>query len=111
MVLEKTIKREGLYKEYLTLINGITKLTEKEKDIVEYLLVLNDLHDEVLSTENRKKVREQCKITELNLNNHISNLKKKGIIQDIKGVLTLNGHIVPNFINGCVVVVYRLNID
>lgn len=110
MILEKVVKKENIYKEYLRLVNGITKLTDKELEIVDCLLKINDLDDNILSTENRKKVQQECKANELNLNNHISNLKKKLIIKEQEGILVLNDNIIPDYVNGDILVVYRLKI-
>ena len=110
MILERPTNAENFYKEYVTLINGILKLTDKEIDIVAELLRLYDTSDNVFSTENRKKLSEILKITDLNLNNHFQNLKKKGVLVTTDGELELNNRIIPELFNGDIVVAFRLYI-
>ena len=108
MRLEKEVNRENLYREYLTLINGILRLTDKELELVALFLDINDIDDNVFSVKNRKEVQIRANVNGLNLNNHIVRLKKKGIIIDDNGILVLNEKIIPIPINGDIMVIYKL---
>jgi hypothetical protein len=111
MLLEKRVTKDKLYSEYLKMINGYLRLTEKELQIVASCLYINDKDDDIFSTENRKQIQQECNISSLNLNNHIAHLKRKGIINDSNGVLSINDKIIPIPINGDIVVAYKLIIQ
>lgn len=108
MILERQIERGGLYREYLRLVNGVLRLTDKECELVALFLDINDIDDEVFSARNRKEVQKKANVTSLNLNNHIVHLKKKGIIVEDNGLLVLNEKIIPIPINGNIIVAYKL---
>ncbi len=84
-VLNKT----ELYKLYLNIINCFApvKLTETEIDILVYIYSCG----KVLTSEIRRKLREFLSISDKNLNNFISKLKKKSAIKDNE----INSRILP----------------
>lgn len=108
MILEKEVSSEDLYREYLRLINGFLRLTDKEMELVALFLSINDIDDDVFSARNRIDVQKKANVNGLNLNNHLVHLKKKGIIINDNGFLMLNEKIVPVFVNGSIIVAYKL---
>ena len=89
-----TIKtsKEVLYKDYLSVIQPILDITDKELLILAELCKVQDkvtdktLLPAVLSTETRKYIREKLQMSEAAFNNNISRLKKKDLISDVTGV-------------------------
>ncbi len=79
------------YQAYLQILNGILKLTRMEIFVLAQFMNLKDALDGtdldpaykeriLFSSENRKIVKENLKITEQNLNNYIKSLKDKKVI-------------------------------
>ena len=77
------------YDVYVEILNCITKLSKQEKKILSLLLFIHynnktniDVDNLLLNTETRKVIQDYLKISEANLNNLISSLKRKGIIKN-----------------------------
>lgn len=87
----KTTKSE-LYKDYLSIMQPVLNITNKELDILaELCAVQSDITDKkylplVLSTETRKSIREKLGVSEAAFNNNISKLKRRNYISDVTGV-------------------------
>lgn len=72
------ITREQFYKNYLHLLNAVlpAPLTETEIDILIHIY----FSGKILTSGLRKKIRDTLSISEKNLNNFVSKLKKKSVI-------------------------------
>ena len=77
------------YEFYVEVLNCLSKLANKEKELLKVLLFIYynnrtnlDVDKLLLSTETRKTIKDYLKISEANLNNLISNLKKKKLIKN-----------------------------
>lgn len=88
--LVKTIDKKDLYNEFLTTLNGILQLTDREKELMVLLLDIDrttpklaGYNKNIISAENRKYIMKVTGITKDNLSRYLGKFKDKGII--IKG--------------------------
>lgn len=88
--LVKTIDKKDLYFEFLTSLNGILQLTNREMELLTTLINIDvnapklpDYTKNIISAENRKYIKTTLGITKDNLSRYIGRFKDKGII--IKG--------------------------
>jgi hypothetical protein len=102
-----SIPKAQLVNVYLSLWNGILKLTDKELLIVEALvskylelqLVIKDtkyLYEVLFSTQSLKDIRIKLGLKEQTLNNYKGSLKGKGILLiDNDGNYSLDERVIP----------------
>lgn len=83
----KRIAKENLYKEYVSIINGLLQLSFREAEVFSLLLRLNDefanlIADtgDLLSTDMRRIVMRETRISKTNLVKYINILAEKGIL-------------------------------
>lgn len=88
--LVKTIDKKDLYFEFLTSLNGILQLTNREMELLTVLMSIDvntpklpDYTKNIISAENRKYIKATLGITKDNLSRYIGRFKDKGII--VKG--------------------------
>lgn len=105
-ILSRSITIDEYVPAYLDLWMGPFSLTEKEKKVlIELLTIYLKLEGDGLlpiyinkllfSTESRKIVRENIKISEAGLNNYFTQLKEKGVILEDGKELSINSFVVP----------------
>ena len=95
---KKKVKKDNLYKEYVTILNGLIQLSGKELEVFSLLLQiyieqkpLLGRKQDILSTDNRRLIMAETNINKNNLSKYIAVLKLKGLIlQDD------NGHYINN---------------
>lgn len=96
MRFSKEVESGEFFKTYLTVINGILHLTEKEIEVLaEFMLLQSDDTTLVKSpllfgAKNRAIVRKQLGMSQYNLNNYIKSLKDKRILLENEDVLYIN---------------------
>lgn len=83
----KRISKENLYKEYVLIINGLLQLSFREAEVFSLLLKLNDElanmiaeTGDLLSTDIRRIVMRETRISKTNLVKYINVLSSKGIL-------------------------------
>ena len=92
---------ENINKVYLTVINGILHLTNKEISVAAlFYKYLDEIekgvsdkriqHELLFSPNYKKRIREELGMSGLLLNNYVSSLKEKKIIIEVDGVKFLN---------------------
>ncbi len=88
--LVKTVDKKDLYFEFLTSLNGILQLTNREMELLTALMNIDvntpklpDYTKNIISAENRKYIKTTLGITKDNLSRYITKFKDKGII--VKG--------------------------
>lgn len=101
------IRREEHIRFHLKLLNGFLSLSDKEISIVESFVKLQQdlsklvfseklLNNQLFSSESRKQVRKECKISSENLfNNYFGNLKKKGVIESTDYGYKISSKVLP----------------
>jgi hypothetical protein len=84
---QKKVQRENLYKEYVQIINGVLQLSFREAEVFSLLLRLNDelanlIADtqNILSTDIRRILMKETRISKTNLMKYINVLSSKNII-------------------------------
>ena len=84
------VPTQDFYRSYLDVINGLLRLTEKEKDVLswfmerEYYYNTNRINKNVFDKSNRKLAAEQLGVSIYYLNNYIKSLKDKSMIMKSK---------------------------
>ena len=105
----KKTSKQNLYKEYVQILNGNLQLSFREAEVFSLLLRLNDEWPEVvassnniLSTDIRKKIMNDTRITKTNLVKYINVLKEKKIIipNETGDGWLMNETFVPYFTGG-----------
>jgi len=99
----KKIKRNRVYREYVDIINGKLQLSYREADVLAVLLQLNNEWGSmvketgnILSTDVRRVLMRETRITKTNLARYTSALKNKGVLIEAEdGSLRLNEMFVP----------------
>lgn len=115
----KQIEPSNIYREYLTSLNGLLRLTEKELDILAKIIELNpsstdpEVYANVVSLPVRRKVIKDAKVNKANLSKHITNFTKRGyLIKDnITGSVVINKALVPIIENGVVTIQMIIRLD
>lgn len=100
MIIRKQVSNDNFYYMYLLAWNGFLKLSNKEIEILNELLIENERlvpenKNLLFDTTIRKRIQKKLNISVYNLNNYISNLKKKSIIKEREDGLYLNPKIIP----------------
>jgi hypothetical protein len=94
-------KDKKFYRQYLRLMAPITKLQEKESDVLAYILYYNnkyrDLPEDVkwrmvFDTSTRKVIQTELKMSPAHLANILSSLRKKKVLTEENKISA--GHIV-----------------
>lgn len=97
MILTIPVNNQNRFKYYLSFLNPILKLTDREIDVLASLMSLyytnkdkGDLLDNLLfATYTRKMISKYLNMTIFQYNNIIFSLRKKGIIKDNKIIPSL----------------------
>jgi disulfide oxidoreductase YuzD len=93
------INEDSFYSSYLDIMNGILKLTKKEKDILswfmerEYYYNTNLINENVFSKNNRKLAEAHLEVSPHYLNNYIKSLKDKNMITKTDKGLEINSQL------------------
>lgn len=103
---ELTLKVTSIERVWLELLSRISKLTEREIDVLEVLikkrsLLLKDgmkqpyLSQILFSTEARKQYCQELEITDFNFTNLLGSLRKKSAIMKTNGVEDIYHKLIP----------------
>ncbi len=118
--LVKTVEKDSLCREFIEILNGILQLTEREKDLLLLLIELDinspkipGYNKNVVSTENRKYLRDKTGVTNDNLSRYLQKLKDKGLV--VKGKADdewyVNPAVIPEIIGDRVQITIVLKIN
>lgn len=118
--LVKTVEKDSLCREFIETLNGILQLTEREKDLLLLLIELDinspkipGYNKNVVSTENRKYLRDKTGVTNDNLSRYLQKLKDKGLV--VKGKADdewyVNPAVIPEIIGDRVQITIVLKIN
>lgn len=84
--IQSTVK--GFLSGYLTILNPVLKLKDKEIEVLSAFLMVwypnrdkEDIEKLLFSTKVRKMIRTSVNISEASFNNHITSLRKKKVLQ------------------------------
>lgn len=90
--LVKAVDRTDLYREFLEALDGILQLTKRERGLMVELMNIDantpklpSYTKNIISTENRKYLKQLTGITNDNLSRYLGKLKSKGLIIKGKG--------------------------
>lgn len=118
--LVKTVNKEDLYNEFLTSLNGILQLTDREKELMVLLLDIDrttpklpNYDKNLISAENRKYIMKTTGLTKDNLSRYLTRFKEKGLL--IKGRADgewiLNPAVIPEIIGDRVQITIILRVN
>ena len=87
--LVKQINSDSIIVEFLQVMNGILKLSDRELEVLSFLIDFDmkfvprpEVNKNVVNTENRKIITEKLGISKDNLSRYIKALKEKGILKN-----------------------------
>lgn len=86
---------KDLFSAYLTILKPLNKLRDKEINLMSYLLYQNELEKEnmskeadrwnkILGTDGRVKIMQDLNMSQYNLNNYLTSLRKKNAVSNNK---------------------------
>lgn len=120
--LVKSVSKSDLIMEFLKGLNGVLDLTARELELLATFVELDintpklpNIHKNVISTENRKYIKNTLGITPDNLSRYIARFKAQGIL--IKGKaedeVYVNKALIPEIIGDRVqiTIILRVNKD
>lgn len=120
--LVKSVSKSDLIMEFLKGLNGVLDLTTRELELLATFVELDintpklpNIHKNVVSTENRKYIKNTLGITPDNLSRYIARFKAQGIL--IKGKaedeVYVNKALIPEIIGDRVqiTIILRVNKD
>lgn len=120
--LVKSVSKSDLIMEFLKGLNGVLNLTARELELLATFVELDintpklpNIHKNVVSTENRKYIKNTLGITPDNLSRYIARFKAQGIL--IKGraedEVYVNKALIPEIIGDRVqiTIILRVNKD
>jgi hypothetical protein len=115
---KKKISKKRFYREYVSILNGVLQLSHREADVFAALLQINaewgtmvKQIGNVLSTDARRQLMKETRITKTNLARYIIVLVEKGILMQLEGdKYMLNELFVPVFIGNVCDVTFTLEV-
>lgn len=120
--LVKSVSKSDLIMEFLKSLNGVLNLTARELELLATFVELDintpklpNIHKNVVSTENRKYIKNTLGITPDNLSRYIARFKAQGIL--LKGraedEVYVNKALIPEIIGDRVqiTIILRVNKD
>lgn len=105
--LVKTVNKDDLITEFLTSLNGILRLTDRELELMAELIRLDinynklpNKHKNIANRQNRKHIIQTLGITKDNLSRYIKAFKEKGILiaGPAEDELSVNKALIPEII-------------
>nr|DAN40770.1 MAG TPA: chromosome replication initiation protein [Caudoviricetes sp.] len=105
--LVKTVNKDDLITEFLTSLNGILRLTDRELELMAELIRLDinynklpNEHKNIANRQNRKRIIQTLGITKDNLSRYIKAFKEKGILiaGPAEDELSVNKALIPEII-------------
>lgn len=105
--LVKTVNKDDLITEFLTSLNGILRLTDRELELMAELIRLDinynklpNEHNNIANRQNRKHIVQTLGITKDNLSRYIKAFKEKGILiaGPAEDELSVNKALIPEII-------------
>lgn len=107
MTFNIPVNEENLYYRYLAAINGMLNLSNKEmlvlSEFLRYHMEYGDA-EVAITPVTRKRVQEKFDMSAYNVNNVITNLKKKHALIKLDKTIVVAPRIVPNLIDSNIIV-------
>ena len=111
MNLRKKVKVDQIYSEFVNIINGVLRLSNRTAEVFSLLLLYNSLSTEPfkITKQVRANIKSKLNITDSNLSHIISNLKKKSLVVKGPDGLHINKSISPTINSGLLEVTFTLD--
>lgn len=114
----KKIQKQNLYKEFLNILNGLLRLSDREAELLalfmqldaEWKSILGTTNKDILSTDYRRSILETMGISKTNLAKYIRKFKNKGIlVENSLGGIEVNSLFMPKETGGIIEVTFTLD--
>jgi len=83
----KKIKTKNKFREFIQVLNGLLRLSDRETEVLSLLMKIDSEwtpviseHKNILSTDSRRAIMKETRITKNNLVKYIRTLKERGIL-------------------------------
>lgn len=86
MILQKKVQKKRLYREYVSILNGIYELSNKEMDVFAALLAVDFSwpveirHRDIVDNSSRAYLSKTFSMNRSNVSRYVTKLKDKGIL-------------------------------
>ena len=113
MNLRKKVSNDSLYTEYVNILNGVLQLSNREAEVLSFLLAIDGSGEKNINTKNaRTTIVGYLGISEPNLSKYLNTLKTKGlIIRDLDNKWVINKYIRPDVVGGILEVTITLDLE
>lgn len=89
MILRKKVERKNLYRDFVSSLNGIYSLCNKEQDLFALLIDIDKkwpdylIPKNIIDTRSRKYIMHKIIMHKNNLTRYLTSLKKKNILVEL----------------------------
>jgi len=113
MNLRKKVSNTSLYAEYVNILNGVLQLSNREAEVLSFLLAIDGSGEKNINTKNaRTTIVGYLGISEPNLSKYLNTLKTKGlIVRDLDNKWVINKYIRPDVVGGILEVTITLDLE
>jgi len=113
MNLRKKVSNTSLYAEYVNILNGVLQLSNREAEVLSFLLAIDGSGEKNINTKNaRTAIVGYLGISEPNLSKYLNTLKTKGlIVRDLDNKWVINKYIRPDVVGGILEVTITLDLE
>ena len=113
MNLRKKVSNNSLYAEYVNILNGVLQLSNREAEVLSFLLAIDGSGERSINSKNaRDAVVGYLGISEPNLSKYLNTLKTKGlIVRDLDNKWVVNKYIRPDVVGGILEITITLDLD
>lgn len=96
-----TVNNNNMYRRYVEVVDTLTKLSEREKDIFAILLKIQREWKgdriNIINRDSRKEIIKNTYVSKSNLSKYIRSLEGKNVLVDGEWGTEINPHLFPNF--------------
>ena len=113
MNLRKKVSSDSLYAEYVNILNGVLQLSNREAEVLSFLLAIDGSGEKNINTkEARTAIVGYLGISEPNLSKYLNTLKtKRLIVRDLDNKWVVNKYIKPEVTGGILEVTITLDLN
>ena len=110
-----TVNNNNIYRRYVEVIDTLTRLSEREKDILAILLKIQHEWEgdkiNIINRKSRKEIVKNTYVSKSNLSKYIKNLREKNAIIEGDYGLEINPYLFPDFNSENFIITYIFDRD
>lgn len=109
MVINLKTSTRGVYKQYLQILNGLLGFTNKELEVLSFLILFDEENKDskLLTPNNRRRFAQELGMSIHNFNNYVKTLKDKKALDDNK----VSPRLKPEIVDGKVHIGFNMQVD